>query len=150
MPHRIPGLANGAANKDVVRRLMEGVWGDRQVDLLEELVAGEYVEHTRIGDYYGPAGARIGVGDYHLAFPDLTVHLDDLLTEGDKVVRRFTLRGTLAGPLPGRSPSGPPVELHGIAIDRIADGKLVESWVLIDPLPSTEIERTAASRLGIG
>jgi hypothetical protein len=136
IPQRIPDLADGAANKEVARRLMEEVWGERRLDLLAELVAGEYVEHAQIGDYYGPAGARIGVGDYHLAFPDLTVQVDELLTEGDKVVRRFTLCGTHTGSLPGWVPSGLRVELHGIAIDRIADGKLAESWILIEPLPS--------------
>ncbi len=61
--------------------------------------------------------------------------LDDLLADGDKVVRRFTLRGTHRHPFLGVPASGEPVVLRGIAIDRLVGARLVESWVQIDGLP---------------
>jgi predicted ester cyclase len=121
-------------NKETVRRLMEDVLGQGRLTLLAKLVAAEYVGHFPLGDHYGPGGFQIEVASYRAAFPDLTVTLDDLLADGDKVVRRFTLRGTHRRPLLGVEASGRPVLLRGIAIDRLAGGRLVESWVQVESL----------------
>ena len=127
-----------AVNKAIVRRLMEEVLGHGRLHLLPELVAPAYVGHFEIGDHYGPGGVRIDIAAYRTAFPDLAVTLDDLLADGDQVVRRFTLRGTHRQMFLGVPASGRPVVLHGIAIDRLVRGQLVESWVQVDgPAPMT-------------
>ena len=122
-------------NKETVRRLVEEVLGRGRVELIPALVAADHVGHLAIGDHYGPEGVRIDVAAYRVAFPDLAVTLDDLLADGDKVVRRFTLCRTHWGPFLGMPASGQPVELRGIAIERVAGGLLVESWVQVDGLP---------------
>jgi len=127
--------ATAAANKAIVRRLMEEVLGQGRLKLLPELVADDYVGHFTLGDHYGPEGVQIDLAAYRTAFPDLTVTLDDLIAEGDKVVRRFTVRGTHRQPFFGEPASGQPLTLHGIAIDRLTDGLLIESWVQIGRHP---------------
>jgi steroid delta-isomerase-like uncharacterized protein len=124
------------ANKAVVRRLMEDVLGRGCLIRLRALVAPDYVGHFATGDHYGPEGARIDIATYRTAFPDLVVTVEDLIADGDKVVRRFTVRGTHRGPFFGVPASGRPVVLRGIAIDRLAGGQLVESWVQIDNPPN--------------
>jgi steroid delta-isomerase-like uncharacterized protein len=124
------------AQAQTVRRLMDDVWNGGHFELLAELVADCYVGHLPIGDHYGPQGLRIDVAAYRTALPDLVVTLDDLLTAGDQVARRYTLCGTHRQPFMGVPASGHLVELHGIAIDRLADGKLIESWIQIDPFPT--------------
>ena len=121
-------------NKEVVRCLVEEVLGRGHVELIPALVAADHVGHLAIGDHYGPEGVRIDVAAYRAAVPDLVVTLDDLLADGDKVVRRFTLRGTHRGAFLGAPASGRRVTLWGIAIDRVAGGRLVESWVQLDDL----------------
>jgi len=64
------------------------------------------------------------------AFPDLRTTIEDQIAEGDKVVTRVTFRGTHQGEFRGIAATGRPVEYSGIAIDRIADGKIVEMWHL--------------------
>jgi steroid delta-isomerase-like uncharacterized protein len=64
------------------------------------------------------------------AFPDLRATIEDQIAEGDKVVTRVTFRGTHRGEFGGIAPTGKPVEYSGIAIDRIADGRIVEMWHL--------------------
>jgi steroid delta-isomerase-like uncharacterized protein len=121
-------------NETVVCRLIEEVLNGGQTDLLAELVAADHVGHDPLGDHYGPEGMRITVAEYRAAFPDLWVTVEDLVTEGDKVVHRFTLRGTHAGPFMGIPPTKRVVTAGGIVIDRLADGKVVESWVSLDAL----------------
>ena len=124
-----------AENKEIVRRLMEEVLGGGHLTLLPELVAAEYVGHFAIGDHYGPGGVRIDIAAYRTAFPDLAVTLEDLLADGDTVIRRFTVRGTHRGPFLGMPASGQPVVLRGLAIDRLAGGRLLESWVQVEGVP---------------
>jgi steroid delta-isomerase-like uncharacterized protein len=121
-------------NEAIVRRLIEQVINRGQTGLLAELVAADHVGHAPFGDHYGPEGLRIAVAEYRAAFPDLRVTVEDLVTAGDKVVHRFTLRGTHAGPFLGIPPTGRVVTVTGIAIDRLAGGKVAESWVSLDAL----------------
>ena len=60
--------------------------------------------------------------------------LEDMIAEGDKVAVRFTLRGTHGGDLMGIPPTGKPVAVTGIDINRIADGKIAERWANFDAL----------------
>jgi len=113
---------------------MEEVWGRGRWELVSELIASAYIGHVTTGDHYGPEGARIEIHDYRRAFPDLTVTVDDLLAFDCHVVRRFTLRGTHSRPILGIRASGQPVVLPAIAVDRLARGKLVESWSQVDML----------------
>ena len=121
-------------NEAVVRRLVEEVLNQGQTGLLATLVAADHVGHDPLGDHYGPEGARIVVAEYRTAFPDLVVTIEDLIAAGDTVAWRFTLRGTHAGPFMGLLPTGRAVTAAGIAIDRVVDGRVVESWCSLDAL----------------
>ena len=68
------------------------------------------------------------------AFADLRVTIEDLVAEGDKVVKRFTLRGTHTGAFEGLPPTGKQIMLDGITIVRLADGKIQEIWEAYDML----------------
>lgn len=121
-------------NEAVVRRLLEEVFNRGRTDLLTELIATDHIGHDPFGDHYGPEGLRIAVAEYREAFPDLQMTVEDLVADGDRVVHRFTLRGTHAGPFMGIPPTGQVVTVTGIAIDRLADAKVAESWVSFDGL----------------
>ena len=54
------------------------------------------------------------------------------MAEGDKVMTRLTVRATFQGEILGFQPTGKPVEVRGIAVHRIIDGKLVEHWAQVD------------------
>ena len=118
----------------LVRRLVDEVVNRDNAALLVELVAADHVGHDPLGDHYGPEGARIVVAEYRTAFPDLAVTIEDLVAAGDTVAWRFTLRGTHAGPFIGIPPTGRAVIATGIAIDRVEDGQVIESWCSLDAL----------------
>ena len=68
------------------------------------------------------------------AFPDIQYTLEDLLAEGDRVVARFTARGTQRGVFQGIPATGRAAAVSGIAIYRLAGGKIVEQWLEYDQL----------------
>jgi len=121
-------------NKALVRRFFEEAVDGGDTGLLAKLVASDHVRHASDGDLYGREGVRIDVAEWRAGFPDLNVTVEDLLAERDRVVCRFVLRGTHAGPFLGLAPTGRAVAVSGIGIDRIAGGRLAESWVALDGL----------------
>jgi steroid delta-isomerase-like uncharacterized protein len=118
------------------RRFIEEVWNDRRLDLIPELVSEDHVDHdpAQAGLPSGPAGMRAFVETYLAAFPDVRFTIEDVICEEDRVTIRWTATGTHQGPLPGIAPSGKRVSITGILIDRIADGKIVETWSNWDAL----------------
>ena len=68
------------------------------------------------------------------AFPDLHVTVEDLIAEGDKVVARDTVTGTHRGEYMGLPPTGKSVTYNEIFICRFADGRIAETWGVVDVL----------------
>ena len=125
-----------SANKEIVRRLVNGVWADRNLAIVDELIAPDYVGHdpTQPEPIRGPEGYKQFVGMYQAAFEDGMVTIDDEIAEGDLVVTRWTGRGTHPGELMGIAPTGKEVTVSGITISRLANGKIAEDWELMDAL----------------
>lgn len=73
-------------------------------------------------------------GALHRAFPDLHVAVEDLVEEGDEVVCRNTVTGTQEGEYMGRPPTGRTVTYDEMFIFRFADGRIVETWGVVDVL----------------
>src|SRR5262249_55283413 len=71
---------------------------------------------------------------WHAAFPDEQTRFEDQIVEGDKVVSRMTSTATHTGECQGMPPTGKRIAVTGIWIDRIADGKIVERWGVVDML----------------
>ena len=122
-----------AANKRLVRRFYKEVYGDWNMALVDEVISPEFTSHD------WPEGARQARKDsassirrYAAALPDARYEVDDLISEGDKVVVRWRLLGTHEGEFRGIAPTGRAIELKGIAIYRVAGGKLMERWVVTD------------------
>lgn len=73
-------------------------------------------------------------GMLHRAFPDLRVTIEDLIAEGDKVVARNTVTGTHRGEYMGMQPTGKSITYNEIFIVRFADGRIAETWGVVDVL----------------
>jgi steroid delta-isomerase-like uncharacterized protein len=123
-------------NREVVRRFVEEGWNEADFEVVEKLVAADGVTHDpTLGDLpNGPEGAKRAIQLYHDAFPDARLEIEDVVAEGDEVAVRWTGTGTHEGELMGVEPTGNEVEVSGIEIDRIEDGKIAETWVVYDAL----------------
>lgn len=120
-------------NKALSRRFLEEFWNQKNLAAVDALLAPEYINH--IGPHGLPAG-REGLKSlasiYLTAFPDLHFTIEGQIAEGDRVVTRLTVRGTHKGDLMGIPPTGKSIAITGIAIDRVASGKIVEGWANFD------------------
>ena len=121
-------------NKALVRRFLEEVINGGNTTLLAELATADHVRHAPDGDLYGREGIRIDVAAWRAGFPDLRLVVEDLIAEGDRVAYRYRLYGTHAGPFLAVPATGRAVVVAGFGIDRVADGRLAESWVCFDAL----------------
>jgi steroid delta-isomerase-like uncharacterized protein len=124
-------------NKALVRRYFEEIWDKGNLDLIDELFTTNFVRHgptATEGEVHGLEGFKALVSMYRSALPDLRVPIEDLIAEGDRVVTRWTARGTHQGELMGNAPTGDRASVSGILIDRISGGKIEEEWVDYDTL----------------
>ncbi len=122
-------------NKAIVRRFW-GVWEEGNIDLVDELLAPDYINHTPASPDQptGPEGVKGVVAMFRSAIPDLRVIVEDMIAEGDKVAVRYTLEGTHEGELFGVPPTGRRLSIKSISVERVSDGKIREHWRVTDSL----------------
>jgi predicted ester cyclase len=121
-----------ATNKALLRRFYREVYVDWEMALVDEVVSPRFTSHDWPEGSTGPRPFREYYAAIRSAVPDARYEVDDLIAEGDRVVVRWTMRGTLEGAFGGIAPTDGPIALHGVAIYRVDDGKLMERWVVSD------------------
>lgn len=127
-----------AKNKAVVRRWIDEVWNQGKLEAIDELAAPDFVMHyfAMDGDVDLALYKQL-FGLFTKAFADVHMEIEDLLVEGDKVTARVLQQATHVGELMGVRPSGKRATQRALAIYRVKDGKLVESWAAETPWPVT-------------
>lgn len=122
-------MSNEDRNKALLRRFYEELWSQGDLETISELVADDFVDHYPLpGAPPGREGVAALINTWRTAFPDMRETCEDLIAEGDKVVGRFTIRGTHSGGFMGVPPTGQCVTMSGIDIVRVAGGKIAEFW----------------------
>lgn len=120
----------------LARRYFEEVWNRGRVEVLDELLAPEYVNHTpSFGNPPpGPDGLKPIVLAMRRAFPDLHFTIEDVVVTPDAVAVRTTMTGTHTGDLFGIAPTSRRVKVMQIQIERVRGGRIVEHWRVTDEL----------------
>jgi predicted ester cyclase len=113
--------------KALVRRHFEEFVNQKKLDVADENLAPEFVDHD------GPGGKQVNreedkamMRSMHARYPDLHVTIEDTIAEADKVVCRNVWRMTDPS-------SGKKISFKGIVIWRLAGGKIVERWASVEP-----------------
>jgi len=122
-------------NKVLIHEMYEH-WHNRNIDALAEMHApNAKYNHPSIGEVPIPIEKALeGFQMLWEAFPDLSLTVEDVIAEGDKVVVRFIGRGTHDKNYGGIPATGRMTEAGAIEIFRIEDGKIVEVWEISDTL----------------
>jgi steroid delta-isomerase-like uncharacterized protein len=126
---------SGEANKALARRTFEELWNQGNLAASPELYDANHVSHGLGMDVPpGIEGLNQFITLYRTAYPDTHFTIEDQLAEGDKVATRWTAIGTHRGDLMGIAPTGKRVTVTGMAISRIVEGKIRETWNNFDAL----------------
>ncbi len=122
---------NAEANQALVRRWYNDVLSKGQIDLIETLFSPNYTHHEEIvpgGWPRGVTGAQALAHTYRTASADIQYTIEDQFAVGDKVVTRWSANGTHTGDFLGAPGSGRSYTITGISIERVENGKIVETW----------------------
>jgi len=114
-------------NLRLVQRFFEECWNNGNVALLDELLAPNHAHHLA-GNDLGLAQVKNLITSARVSFPDLHLTLDDVIVAGDKIICRWTIKGTNTGAFGNNPPTGKQVVYTGIDIVRCADNRIVEVW----------------------
>jgi ketosteroid isomerase-like protein len=131
------------SDREVARTALERVCSRADFGLAPDCYAEDFVDHVNGLQFRGLEGVRRSTALYQALFDELRIEVVDQLAEGDRVASRWVMRG---------SNRGREVELTGITISRLRDGRIVEDWTAtdgIDLLRGLGVVRTllAAPRL---
>jgi len=119
-------------NKAIARRFYDAVNAGR-LEIIEEVVGENYVEHE---EFPGLAGGREGLRQFfemiRTAFPDFSMTIEDMVSDGDKIFIRATMNGTQKADFMGISASGKQMAVPFADFVRFEGGRVVEHWGVTD------------------
>ena len=122
-------------NKQVIQDFLEEVINHGRLERADALVKSDFIELDPLpGQQQGREGLKEIIGHIRSAFPDTHWVVEEMIAEGDKVVTRFHWTGTHLGPFLGIPATGKTVKVVGVVIDRLEEGKMADSRILMNEL----------------
>jgi predicted ester cyclase len=138
--HKGEHLRSTEENKAMARRFIEEGWNQGKLAVFDELCNPDYIYHDPVSEVYTLEDYKQLVTEGRRVYSDFHLTIEDLISEGDKVVLRYTGSGINTGdfvtpampvPIPA---TGKQVTVSGMSITRIAEGKAIETWNQADNL----------------
>ncbi len=133
-----------AENKLIIQRFFNDVFNQRQLAVLDEIIAPIYVNHARAPltqDQPRPAGTPTGIAGQRRTvewllstFPDLAFTIDSIVAEGDQVVAYVTMSGTHQGTFQGIAPTGKLIRWRQAHRFHLENAKITDHWAIRDDL----------------
>lgn len=120
-----------AANKALAARYFKEIVSEGKFEVADELVAPEFVYNDNTAET-GPQAVKNLAGMFRTAFPDLKVEVLYQVAEGDLVTTHLMGTGTHQGDFLGLKPTGKTWRASGIHVLKIANGKFVRDWHIVD------------------
>ncbi len=113
-------------HKRLIQRLFNEGFNDGNLAVVYELFHPDFVDRSTPDQLAGIEGVKDYISMVRTGFPDISITIEDLIAEGDRVVVRTTWRGTHLGEYEGMMPTGKRVTRTMIQIFRIVNGRLYE------------------------
>jgi steroid delta-isomerase-like uncharacterized protein len=123
-------------NKALVTRYFEEVWNQGKLEVLDEIIDADYVNHSPgiPNPPRGPAGLKPIVYAMRQAFPDLKYVVENLVISEEQVAAHVTMHGTHLGDFFGLAPTGKTIKVAQMQIEQIKNGKIIAHWRVTDDL----------------
>ena len=122
-------------NGSIVRRFVEETINQGHIDSAAEFVWEDMVEQVPFpGQGPGIEGLKDVLRGFRAGFPDIHFAIEEQIVEGEKVLSRFEWTGTHQGNFLGVPATGRSVKVWGMVIDRLVDGRIKETRIIMDGL----------------
>lgn len=117
-------------NTQLVRRILDEIWNQRNFSIIDELLSADFAFHDPMSPSAGTdlKAYRQFIDANLKTFPDLRLNVVDIIGSGEIVATRWQASGTHKGELAGHAPTGKTLSVSGMNFARVVDGKCVESW----------------------
>ncbi len=127
-------MASAHEHARIVHRYFEEVWNRGQIDVLDELLTPDYINHSPSmpNPAPGPPGLKPIVEAMRRAFPDLHYDIIDSVYGEDRAALHVMVTGTHRGDFFGLAPTGRAFRVRQMQIERFADGRIAEHWRVTD------------------
>ena len=105
------------------------IFNSGKYDDLGKYISDNFTDHDPDpGQKPGLAGLKESMGQFHAAFPDLKFTVKDVTSDGDLIWGHINISGTNTGSMMGMPPTGKKIDVNGVDIVKIKDGKAIERW----------------------
>jgi steroid delta-isomerase-like uncharacterized protein len=116
-------------NKSVVIRFNKEFLEQGNIEVLKEIVADDFINHTAAGTVSNNVEGLIQfVSMFHKGFSDFNIDIHEQVAENDVVATRKTIHATHSGEIMGHPPTGKRVTFSVMDFVRLRDGKYIEHW----------------------
>ena len=126
--------------KELINRFVGELWNERRLEVADTIFDKDCVTHQlRSGVPVdavprGPQAIKEHVAGWIASFPDLRVSIEQILSEGDRVVTQLLMEGTHRGAWLVIPANGKKIQIRMFTVHRVVQGKIVEDWVLVESL----------------
>ena len=126
--------------KQLAKRFVEELWNERRLDVADAIFDKHCITHQLRSGVpsdaapRGPEAIKEHVTSWIASFPDLHFSIEQMLSEGDRVVMQLLMEGTHQGAWLGIPASGKKMQIRMFTVHRVVQGKIVEDWVLVESL----------------
>jgi steroid delta-isomerase-like uncharacterized protein len=127
-------MPDTAANEALAHRWHMEIFHEGKLEVADEILAPDFVFHMPGQDVEGAEGAKQLATELRRAFPEGPIVHEDTVAAGDKVAIRWTAHVRHQGEFLGIAATGAEVDLRGIDIFHLRDGKIAEAWIEWDLL----------------
>ncbi|OBQ62211.1 ester cyclase [Mesorhizobium loti] len=117
-------------NKQVVRKLYDCIQRNDAAGFAQ-IVAESHTDHSNGRN--GPAGFAAAAENIHRAYSDFHIELRTLVASDDLVVAQWHETGVHTGQFFNLKPTNKPFESTGLNMYRVSGGKILDSWISVDP-----------------
>ena len=124
-------METSTTNLNVVQRFYDA-YNKKQEAILNEVIADNYVDYGHQPPGRGVQGAKSDYQDIARGLGDARFDIDEMFGADNRVAVRWTLHATHTGPFAGVSPTNKKIEVHGISLYRLHDGRITETRNLAD------------------
>lgn len=123
-------------DEQLIIRYFEEVWNKGKLDVLDEIISPDYINHSPglPNPIPGPAGLKPIVAGMRIAFLDLKYVIHNMVIADDQVAIHTTMQGTHTGDFFGLAPTNKVINVNQMQIERIANNQIIEHWRVTDEL----------------